>query len=81
MANPIFDKIDGAVIGANTNIVSDVNSEGKQTSTVIGGARVNLGNLLSANVNDSAYISLSDFSGAGVKWTNIYKAYLSNYYE
>ena len=48
---------------------------------VIGGARVNLGNLLSANVNESAYISLSDFSGAGVKWTNIYKAYLSNYYE
>ncbi len=81
LANPIFDKIDGAVIGANTNIVSDVNSEGKQTSTVIGGARVNLGNLLSANVNESAYISLSDFSGAGVKWTNIYKAYLSNYYE
>ena len=35
----------------------------------------------SANVNESAYISLSDFSGAGVKWTNIYKAYLSNYYE
>ena len=81
LANPIFDKIDGAVIGANTNIVSDVNSEGKQTSTVIGGARVNLGNLLSANVNESAYISLSDFSGAGVKWTNIYKAYLNNYYE
>ncbi len=67
MANPIFDKIDGAVIGANTNTVSDVNSEGKQTSTVIGGARVNLGNLFSANVNESAYISLSDFSGAGVK--------------
>ena len=63
MANPIFDKIDGAVIGANTNIVSDVNSEGKQTSTVIGGARVNLGNLLSANVNQSASLYTTNFIG------------------
>ena len=32
-------------------------------------------------VRKSYYISLSDFSGAGVKWSNIYKAYLNNYYE
>ena len=81
LANPTFESIDGVAIGVNTNIVTDVDSNGKQSSTVSGGARINLANLLSANANESAYISLSDFGGAGVKWTNIYKSYLNAYYE
>lgn len=81
LANPIFEKANGAVIGANTRIVSGVDSDGKQSTSVIGGARINLANLLSANVNGSGFISLSDFSGAGVKWVNIHKSYLKAYYE
>lgn len=48
---------------------------------MIGGVCVNLGNLLFVNVNESVYIFFSDFFGVGVKWINIYKVYLSNYYE
>ena len=81
LADSVFGSLDGAMVGINTNIATGINSDKTKTAIVSGGARVNLGNLLSANVNERASISLSDFSGATAKWVNMYKHHLNVYYE
>lgn len=72
LANPKFHKLDGAVIGLNTKIEAVEGGVGQ----VVGGARANIGNLVAAN---STRITLSDFNGATVKWSNIYHAQLATY--
>ncbi|WP_257221749.1 hypothetical protein [Acinetobacter sp. YH1901141] len=72
LANPIFHKLDGAVIGLNTKIEAVEGGNGQ----VVGGARANIGNLVAAN---STRITLSDFNGSTVKWSNIYHAQLATY--
>ncbi len=72
LANPKFNKLDGAVIGLNTKIEAVEGGNGQ----VVGGARANIGNLVAAN---STRITLSDFNGAAVKWSNIYHAQLATY--
>lgn len=72
LANPKFHKLDGAVIGLNTKIEAVEGGNGQ----VVGGARANIGNLVAAN---STRITLSDFNGATVKWSNIYHAQLATY--
>ncbi|MDM1283917.1 flagellar protein FilF [Acinetobacter towneri] len=72
LANPKFHKLDGAVIGLNTKIEAVEGGNGQ----VVGGARANIGNLVAAN---STRITLSDFNGSTVKWSNIYHAQLATY--
>ncbi|MDM1722542.1 putative pilus system protein FilF [Acinetobacter towneri] len=74
LANPKFHKLDGAVIGLNTKI-EQVEGTSNQ-SIVVGGARANIGNLVAGN---STHITLSDFSGSTVHWSNIYNAQLATY--
>ena len=70
--NPKFHKLDGAVIGLNTKIEAVEGGNGQ----VVGGARANIGNLVAAN---STRITVSDFNGSTVKWSNIYPAQLATY--
>ena len=74
LANSRFQQLDGAVIGLNTKI-EQVDGNSNQ-SIVVGGARANIGNLVAGN---STHITLSDFSGSTVHWSNIYNAQLATY--
>ena len=74
LANSRFQQLDGAVIGLNTKI-EQVEGTSNQ-SIVVGGARANIGNLVAGN---STHITLSDFSGSTVHWSNIYNAQLATY--
>ncbi|MDV2467387.1 flagellar protein FilF [Acinetobacter chinensis] len=74
LANPVFKEIDGAVIGMNTEILTGTSSSADVL--VIGGARVNVEQLLSGA---GRFISMTDFSGGTVAWTNIYNSMMMIY--
>lgn len=73
LANPVFNQLNGAVIGLNTRVD---NTQGEQ-AMVVGGARLNMGNLVN---HTSTRISLSDFSGNNtVSWSNLYTLQLKTF--
>ncbi|CAB1216870.1 putative pilus system protein FilF [Acinetobacter bouvetii] len=65
LGNAALGKIDGALVGMNTNIKTSDTSE----TIVVGGALLNVGNLLNIN-SGSAAVTFNDSEGSTVKWAN-----------
>lgn len=74
LANPIFGKLDGAIVGLNTNLIYEPQqTNGTIPAAVSGGVRLNLQNLIVSNTT-SLGINISGFgaSASAAEWVNMH---------
>lgn len=80
LANPIFAKIDGALIGLNENLIKEpTNSQGSNSSYISGGIRMNVQNLL-VNPSVARGINITGWGKGQVtaaEWVNIHSVFQS----
>ena len=75
-AHPIFAKVNGALVGVDSRIETSANG---QDSITIGGALLNLENVLASNVGDKGRVSFVNSAAEGVKWANTYASFQQIY--
>lgn len=75
-ADPVFAKVNGALVGVDSRIETSANG---QNSINIGGALLNLENVLASNVGDRGRVSFVNSADEGVKWANTYASFQQVY--
>ena len=75
-ANSVFGKLDGALVGIDSKIQTTANSS---DTVVVGGALLNLSNVLSTTAGQQGRVSFLNSEGSGVQWGNIYASFQQTY--
>lgn len=75
-ANPVFDKLNGALVGMNSRIQASTNTS---DAIVIGGALLNLSNVINTNVGEKGRVTFADSVGDSVGWANTYASFQQIY--
>lgn len=76
LANEKFGNINGALVGVDSRIQSSPDS---RDSIVIGGALLNLSNVLDTNVGQNGRVTFLNSAGDGVQWANTYASFQKVY--
>nr|WP_278357392.1 hypothetical protein [Acinetobacter lwoffii] len=76
LANEKFGNINGALVGVDSRIQSSPDSK---DSIVIGGALLNLSNVLDSNVGQNGRVTFLNSAGDGVQWANTYASFQKIY--
>ena len=76
LANEKFGNINGALVGVDSRIQSSPDS---RDTIVIGGALLNLSNVLDTNVGQNGRVTFLNSAGDGVQWANTYASFQKVY--
>ena len=76
LANAAFGKLNGALVGMNSSIQASNNSS---DNIVVGGALLNLSNVLSTSVGQMGRVTFANSVGDSVGWANTYASFQQIY--
>jgi len=76
LANEKFGNLNGALVGLDSRIQS---STDPKDSIVIGGALLNLSNVLNSNVGQTGRVTFQNSVGEEVQWANTYASFQKVY--
>ena len=75
-AHPVFNQVNGALVGVDSNIKT---SQGATDTIVVGGALLNLSNVLASNVGQKGRVSFLNSAAEGVQWANTHASFQAVY--
>ena len=75
-ANPVFDKLNGVLVGVDSRIQTSSNSN---DTIIVGGALMNLSNVLDTASGQQGRVTFLNSAGNPIQWANIYASFQQVY--